>query len=369
VIGDEHEITFQEYYDFQARARHPGAAKKIANACEKAKSHGSKYIWIDSCCIDKSSSNEFSEAINSMFKWYQNSERCYVYLSDFQSGLTESRARNPVPITATQISNFQSCRWFERGWTLQELLAPKNEIFYDCNWIFFGPVAELAPILSTATRIPQQVLNGTTPLYHYTIAQKMSWAATRRTTREEDMAYSLFGLFNVNLPLFYGEGANKAFFRLQEAIMKESNDLTLFAWQSEHELCFRGILLPISENPEFTMTNKGLKIETMLCQSASSKFMPLNCTATSDSTLTARGIRLVEHSGMMVRECPDDLFRPEISNDALWIRESIYIAKDVRIPRIKDTVGYPTTNLSARNKVSASTEEFLARSRSGSRQQ
>jgi hypothetical protein len=164
-----------------------------------------------------------------MFKWYKNAERCYIFLADFRSGLTKNREPNKTPITASQATDFQQCRWFSRGFTLQELPAPKNLIFYDCNWFFFGQVPELASVLSKATRIPQEVLRDITTLDDYSIAQKMCWAATRQTTREEDMAYCLFGLFNVNLPLLYGEGGNKAFFRLQEAIMKESNDLTLFA--------------------------------------------------------------------------------------------------------------------------------------------
>ncbi|KAF2690737.1 HET-domain-containing protein [Lentithecium fluviatile CBS 122367] len=354
---DEHEITFQEYYDYQARARHPVSANKIANACAKAKRHGSKYMWIDSCSIDKSSSNEFSEAINSMFKWYQNSERCYVYLSDFNSGLTESRATNATPITGAQIMNFKNCKWFSRGWTLQELLAPRNLIFYDVNWLYFGSASELAGMLSSATRIPQQALLGTAPLYNYSVAQKMSWAATRRTTREEDMAYCLLGLFDVNMPLFYGEGARKAFFRLQEAIMRESNDLTLFAWQSVPESCYRGILArspsefytagdithltPVSQNPEFAMTNKGLKIESMLERSSGPSFMPLNCTRQTDNTLTLLGVNLVDHSGIMIRDSPEKLLRLQSSGTPNWTKGPIYIAKDVKIHKSKGDFEYP----------------------------
>jgi hypothetical protein len=373
ILGDEHEITFQEYYDFQARARYPAATNKIDNACGKAKSHGFSYLWIDSCCIDKKSSNELSEAINSMFKWYQNSKRCYVFLSDFQSGLTESRSKNPTPITEAQRAKFSECRWFKRGWTLQELLAPRNALFYDCNWFFFGVVSEITPLLSIITKIPQDVLNGTMPLYNYSIAQKMSWAATRQTTREEDMAYCLFGLFRINLPLFYGEGSNKAFFRLQEAIMKESNDLTLFAWQNPNKDCYRGILarspaefswagdikhtFSVSQNPEFSMTNKGLKIETVLEEKNGLSLMLLNCGVNTDPTPAVLCISLVIRSGMAVRDLPNQLFSLQACSSSSLRR--VYIAKDVRILKNVPLVG----STGSYNRPSDRTMKTIAASR------
>ncbi|KAF1955612.1 hypothetical protein CC80DRAFT_358549, partial [Byssothecium circinans] len=217
----------------------------------------------DTCCIDKTSSAELSEAINSMYKWHQAARRCYVFLFDIA-----------IP------ESLPSCKWFTRGWTLQELVAPMDVAFFDREWRYLGSRFELADDLANITGIPKTVLNRTTPSFNHSVAQKMSWAAKRVTTREEDIAYCLFGIFEVNLPFLYGEGAERAFIRLQEQIMKESNDMTLFAWQSEHSDCFRGILarsprefaqagavtsiLHPSQNPEFTVTNKGLRIETSI---------------------------------------------------------------------------------------------------------
>ncbi|KAI1853991.1 hypothetical protein JX266_001132 [Neoarthrinium moseri] len=187
---------------------------KVENTCELALQHGLSHVWIDSCCIDKSSSAELTEAINSMWNWYQLSVVCYAFLDDF----------------GPNDSTFASCKWFTRGWTLQELLAPKQVEFYDRSWNFRGTRDDLLSPLSSLTRIPNPVLQGRMPLSECSVASRMSWAAGRKTTRIEDAAYSLLGIFNVHMPAIYGEGIN-AFRRLQEEIVKRSNDLTLFAWQ------------------------------------------------------------------------------------------------------------------------------------------
>jgi hypothetical protein len=164
--------------------------------------HSFQYIWIDNVYIDKSSKTELSEAINSMYKWYRNAERCYVYLSDFDFDTYDNRPTNGPTFTREHVAKLQNCKWFTRGWTLQELLAPPQVLFYDRNWLYFGKLDELTLGVSSVTRIPEALLDGKTRLFDYTAAQKMSWAATRTTTREEDMAYCLFGLFEINLPLF-----------------------------------------------------------------------------------------------------------------------------------------------------------------------
>lgn len=174
--------------------------------------------WIDSCCIDKSSSAELSEAINSMFKWYQRAHVCYIYLSDVRSN------QNPH----SWPSDFRNSQWFTRGWTLQELLAPEFVEFFDQNWNEIGSKSSLQDLVSTITGISVEHLGNFRPA---SVAQKMAWASRRKTKRVEDEAYSLLGLFGVNMPPLYGEGQN-AFFRLQLEILKQINDESLFAWKS-----------------------------------------------------------------------------------------------------------------------------------------
>lgn len=192
-----------------------------------------RYVWLtskrqtlacvtntinDRCCINKNSSAELSEAINSMFSWYKNAQVCYAYLSDV--GIVTSLQQKQTDI--------KKSRWFTRGWTLQELLAPSSVVFFSNDWQSLGTKAELSDLLSDITDIDVDILRGL-DLGFASVAQKMSWASARHTTRVEDVAYCLLGIFNVNMPLLYGEG-NKAFHRLQEEILKGSNDLSLFAW-------------------------------------------------------------------------------------------------------------------------------------------
>ncbi|KAI0196440.1 heterokaryon incompatibility protein-domain-containing protein [Astrocystis sublimbata] len=192
---------------------------KIRGSCEIAKQHGMEWIWIDTCCIDKRSSAELSEAINSMFKWYKESAMCIVFLED---------------VRGTVISEdlLRDSRWFTRGWTLQELLAPQKQLlFFDCEWQLIADLRknnELCRVISHMTRIPAAYLNGA-PLSEVCVAKKMSWAANRETTRIEDRAYSLLGIFDVNMALLYGEG-EKAFIRLQEEILNQTHDHSILAW-------------------------------------------------------------------------------------------------------------------------------------------
>ncbi|KAI3320421.1 HET-domain-containing protein [Xylariaceae sp. AK1471] len=214
----EGEVSFQDFQDKHRRSEKNGY-KKIRTLCHQARRDGLNWAWIDTCCIDKSSSAELSEAINSMFKWYKNSDVCYAYLDDITSlngdgGLITSE-------------------WFKRGWTLQELIAPRNLQFYcnsDSGWQYLGDKNGLAETLSQRTRIDIEILRGFTGLDNYTVAKRMSWAAGRKTTREEDIGYCLMGLFSINMPLLYGEGS-KAFLRLQEEVVTKINDQTIFAWQ------------------------------------------------------------------------------------------------------------------------------------------
>ncbi|KAI0153056.1 heterokaryon incompatibility protein-domain-containing protein [Xylariaceae sp. FL1272] len=188
--------------------------KKVASACCQAVRDHLKYVWVDTCCIDKSSSAELSEAINSMFRWYAQATVCYAFLADVQD------TKNPA--------QFSKSRWFTRGWTLQELLAPRKVHFYSSEWTLLGTKESLCAQISEATQIDQSYLRHR-PLSSASIAQRMSWASRRVTTRQEDMAYSMLGIFDVNMPLIYGEGS-RAFQRLQDEILKTSNDESIFAW-------------------------------------------------------------------------------------------------------------------------------------------
>lgn len=191
---------------------------KIRNACMLAEKHGFRWIWIDTCCIDKSSSAELSEAINSMFKYYSLSAVCYAFLRDV--GGQQS---------SFSIEEFKGSKWHTRGWTLQELLAPPLVLFVSNSWDLLGSKADLAPHLQRLTRIPETVLCMEQPIANVNIAQRMCWASQRRTTRKEDRAYSLLGIFDINMPTLYGEG-ERAFRRLQEEILRRHADTTLFAW-------------------------------------------------------------------------------------------------------------------------------------------
>jgi len=235
---------------------------KVRKACQRARDDGLDYCWVDTCCIDKSSSSELTEAINSMFQWYASAQTCYAYLADL--GADESTE-----------DCFDQCRWFTRGWTLQELIAPKSLRFYDEAWCLRGTKQALSHEICKITRIDEDVLHGRSAMRTIPICQRMAWAAGRETTRREDVAYCLLGIFGVSMPLIYGEGP-KAFARLQEEIIRQTNDLSMFCWQSAGEEEYRGFLAESPDefasapefssgrigidNPEYTVTNKGIRI-------------------------------------------------------------------------------------------------------------
>lgn len=207
------------------------------------------YVWVDTCCIDKRSSTELSEAINSMYVWYKKAEICIAYLAD---------------IPHEDMTNISGSRWFTRGWTLQELVAPREVIFVNSQWIRFGIkrdgplVLSDALILSDITSIPPEVLQR--GLHEkISVADKMSWVSSRQTTRREDIAYCLLGLFDVNMPLLYGEG-DKAFIRLQEEIIKRSDDHSIFAWcdTGSHYSSYHGLL---ADSPSFFQNAGGLAVK------------------------------------------------------------------------------------------------------------
>ncbi|KAJ2901017.1 hypothetical protein MKZ38_002143 [Zalerion maritima] len=301
--------------------------EKIVKMCETAgKRFG--YVWVDTCCIDKASSAELTESINSMFAWYERSSRCYFYLED----LAPLREGEHCELDQSTLGR---CRWFSRGWTLQELLAPKVTRIFDAEWNYratvrdFSASAEgeeknrkVAEVVSAITSIPTKVLLGQSDLRACSIAQRMSWAAQRRTTRVEDRAYSLLGIFDVNMPLIYGEGM-KSFRRLQEEIIKRSNEMTIFAWAPPADIS-KGELGVFAPSPEafgdcgtvvtygnndvhFTATNKGVL--------ASSDMVLRTVKRTDPSTGITRvryvlflGLRGISHVGIFLRKIGPKLY-------------------------------------------------------------
>ena len=198
---------------------------KIRFCGEQARRDGLHYFWVDTCCIDKSSSAELAEAINSMFRWYHDAAKCYVFLLDVLGNTVESKDQSRQ---RPWESAFRKSRWFTRGWTLQELIAPASVEFFSKDRERLGDKKSLERLICEITRIPSKALRGS-PLADFSATERLSWAETRQTTREEDMAYSLLGIFNVYMPLIYSEGGENAVGRLREAIdRKEKGILFLF---------------------------------------------------------------------------------------------------------------------------------------------
>ncbi|CAI0647514.1 unnamed protein product [Colletotrichum noveboracense] len=217
---EKDEVTFHDVS--QKRVDGKAGWIKITSFCKIVNEYlldPVKYVWVDTCCINKSSSEELSEGINSMFRYYQEAVSCFVYLAD----VAYSDPSKPVD------TSFERSRWSTRGWTLQELIAPTDLVFFDKEWQRIETKGDWSGA---------------------SIARRMSWASTRETTRLEDIAYCLLGLFNVHMPLLYVEGS-RAFIRLQEEILRQSDDYSLFAWdasQAEENIAHIGVL---ATHPKF----------------------------------------------------------------------------------------------------------------------
>ncbi|KFA68072.1 hypothetical protein S40285_02558 [Stachybotrys chlorohalonatus IBT 40285] len=353
---DEDEVTFDEFRNQDTRRLRRGW-HKVEAACRMAEANKLQYVWVDCCCINKNSSAELSEAITSMFTLYGLSAECYAYLSDYE-----------IPTEEGSRINITTCRWFTRGWTLQELLAPVKISFFDQHWRFVGTKHLLSAQISEKTHIDQEILENNAFEYlrglldACTVAMRMSWAATRETKRPEDMAYCLLGVFGIITPMLYGEGGEKAFIRLQEEIIKDSNDMTIFAWKQastnmviyniatcDTSTPWRGILA-ISprefidghkiccprghdQNPEYTMTNKGLRIRTRLTRAGERRYlMPLNCCTYGDARPLHILLQNQGHGGsdVLARIEPERLLRRAFREYVRFPTEedhSIYITK------------------------------------------
>lgn len=187
---------------------------KIRFCGRRAEADSLQYFWVDTCCIDKSTSDELSAAINSMFRWYQRASKCYVYLSDV---VVPEEVADAEALRITWAEAFRRSRWFTRGWTLQELLAPPCVEFFSKNSKRLGSRISLEQEIYEITKIATEALRGQS-LAEFSVEERMSWAAQRTMTWKEDKVYCLLGIFGVFLSLIYGEGEAYATLRLREEI-------------------------------------------------------------------------------------------------------------------------------------------------------
>lgn len=203
---DSDEVTFRDLVDGTGQTK--AGYDKLEFCATQAQRHGLIYFWIDTCCIDKTNSTELNESINSMFRWYRNAAKCYVYLSDVS-------AEN-LDVGSWELA-FCASRWFTRGWTLQELLAPSSVQFFSREGRLLGDKISLQRQIHDITNIARPALCGE-PLDHFTVEERFRWAENRMTKREEDWAYSLLGIFGAYIPAIYGEGRANAVRRLRMEI-------------------------------------------------------------------------------------------------------------------------------------------------------
>ena len=278
----EEEVSFKDMTQDSpqhSQARQKRGFGKIEQCCRQALRDKINHAWVDTCCIDKNSSAELSEAINSMFNWYGQARICYVHLGDVESS-REGDGRVDKEDCLAKNSSFRTSRWFTRGWTLQEMIAPVDVRFYSKDWIEIGRKREMTDLLREITKVSEDILVHPHALKNVHASQKMYWASGRETTREEDRAYSLLGLFGINMPILYGEGSY-AFKRLQQEIIQSSFDHTIFAWllfgnssgllaQSPNDFACSAKVRPMSQREydtafgisklDYTITNLGVHI-------------------------------------------------------------------------------------------------------------
>lgn len=378
---EDDECTFQDLCAGSGKGKRGWL--KVRNACAQALKDGLEYIWIDTVCINKESSAELSEAINSMWQWYCDAQVCYAYLSDVDKGcpeLTDLALRDVCPTTAVSdlslsadpiedpdafkppdafqpsdafqpppestqhwLHAFARGRWFTRGWTLQELIAPEHVVFFDCGWSRIARKSSIPQALWKITRIDPLALENRASLPSLIIARKMSWARGRRTTRVEDRSYSLLGLMGVNMPLLYGEG-ERAFARLQEEIIKTSSDHSVFAWDEFPVRKYmtgeaRDILFASSPDQftygakmvrwvgdvvdlPFRVTNKGVSFDGLLITGKEPEyFAALNCRYEDDLRGTL-ALRLRQKDDII----GFDRSREFVSRDDFWVAEDRRLA-------------------------------------------
>ncbi|KAI4947480.1 hypothetical protein J4E91_006299, partial [Alternaria rosae] len=204
--------------------------RKLQFCAKRAAQDELQYFWIDTCCIDRWNNNERSKAINSMFRWYKNAARCYVFLSD----MSTPSATEPIQRSDWEAS-FRASAWFTRGWTLQELIAPVSVDFFSCEGQRIGDKTSLDQLIHETTSIPLRALRNCS-LDDFPTSERERWAENRRTKEEEDIVYCLLGILGVSMPTVYGEGEESARSRLEAELKGASDALSI---------------IPFSRNPRF----------------------------------------------------------------------------------------------------------------------
>lgn len=335
--GDE--VTLDDFpYD---PAKERPAWGNVRDACERTRKDGLEYIWIDSCCVNKTSPLEVNESINSMFAWYEEAAVCYAYLAD-------------VPICDPSV--FERSRWFTCGWTLQELIAPAEILFFSQDWTEIGRKSMLYGRLSEIARIDKDILMHRKSIENASVAQRMSWAAYRQTNRPEDIAYCLVNIFSVKMQVMYGERAEGAFLRLQEHIMKQSYDHSIFAWVDRDASIdsFHGMLatspskfadchdiLPCLDWPArpYSVTNIGLRIDLPIIEHRPGEFIAtLGCVRLQHTGISYIGIFLKRVSQDRRRYARIKLNRlDEVSERGTM--QTIYVSQNNFLPDLGD---FPT---------------------------
>ncbi|KAH9205342.1 hypothetical protein DL95DRAFT_451266 [Leptodontidium sp. 2 PMI_412] len=240
---DGQEVTYQDLISGAGNSK--SGYDKIKFCGEQATRDGLQYFWVDTCCIDKSDPAELSKAINSMFRWYRNAKKCYVYLADV------SRPGENTDVQASQSTwevAFRSSKWFTRGWTLQELIAPAVVEFFSQEGKLLGDKKSLEKPIYEITQIPIHALRGN-PFSDFSIAERKGWAAQRQTTEEEDIVYCLLGLYEVSMPTIYGEGKDVALKRLEMTIKGFSDDSSETKDLKDNSVSF---IVPFDRNLNFT---------------------------------------------------------------------------------------------------------------------
>ena len=231
---DGEEVTYEDL--IKGTGKHKPGYDKLQFCAKQADLDGLKYVWIDTCCINKANFTELSTAVNSMFRWYREATQCYVYLSDVP---------DPKDPSSTVESTFPASRWFKRGWTLQELIAPSSVQFFSRTGQLLGSKTSREQQIHHITGIAIKALQGD-PLSQFCVRERLSWAADRQTTVEEDAAYCLLGIFDIQMPLIYGEGRRKALDRLQRKIQKSSNTTSQVSKHASWIVPLKGIASTVS---------------------------------------------------------------------------------------------------------------------------
>ena len=363
------ELTFQDVS--QKYIPHKQGWKKVKAACSIARKSRYQWIWLDTCCIDKINSVELNEAINAMYKWYENADVCYAYRFDHIDGPKRLRDSS----------------WFSRCWTLQELIAPKHVEFFDRYWKCFGSKEQLRYELSKITGINTNILLGADPR-ECSVAQRMSWAAGRQATRVEDKAYSLLGLFGLSLPTLYGSGGEEAFRSLQAKLVDDGHNLSILAWdesvqkgsEKHHGLLADGpaqfarcrntrgrpsrlhSILPISGGHEVDVLTIPYTLNTYLCA--------LDCTSTSSKDCDAILLQTLKNRREYARVLQSGrsvltIARDELLQDPACVRRTLFVPNAIRDTGLNIVPGIWIRKLELPGYDSESLAAMRIRSRAG----